>query len=47
MQLEKANPKMGFLRARHGISKHGLKRPKLVSILGGANREGGKRREDE
>ena len=47
LQIKKVNPKMGFWRAKHGLSKHGLKRPKLVSILGGANREGGKRREEE
>ena len=42
---------MGFWRAKHGLSKHGLKRPKLVSILRGANREekrrGREKREEE
>ena len=35
MQIMKLNPKMGFWRAKHGLSKHRLKRPKLVSNFGG------------
>ena len=38
---------MGFWRAKHGLSKHGLKRQKLVSILGGANREEERRKKEE
>ena len=43
----KLNPKMGFWRAKHGLSKHGLKRPKLVSNLGRAQKTYGKRRREE
>ena len=37
----KLNPKMGFLRAKHGLSKHELERPKLVSNLGRAQKRMG------
>ena len=53
----KLNPKMGFWRAKHGLSKHGLKRPKLVSNLGESSKNvwekerrrgrGRRRREEE
>ena len=46
---------MVFWRAKHGLSKHGLKRPKLVSNLGESSknvwekekRRGRRRREEE
>ena len=35
MKNMKLNPKMGFLvLAKHGLNKYGIKRPKLVSLLG-------------
>ena len=34
MQLEKANPKMGFWRAKQGLSKHGFQKTKIGLILG-------------
>ena len=33
-QISKLNPKMGFWRAKHGLSKHGNLKTKLVSCFG-------------
>ena len=46
-QINKINPKMGFWRAKQGLSKHGLKRPKLVSNLGESLKAYGRRRREE
>ena len=46
-QINKINPKMGFWRAKQGLSKHGLKRPKLVSNLGESLKTYGRRRREE
>ena len=51
MQIRKLKTKMGFLvLAKHGLNKYGIKRPKLVSLLGEektVEREGEKRRREE
>ena len=36
MQTKRINPKMGFIwRAKHGLSKHGIKKIKVGLILRG------------
>ena len=34
MQIKQFNPKMGFWRAKHGLSKHGILKTKIVSCFG-------------
>ena len=41
MQLEKANPKMGFWRAKQDLSKHGIKKTKVGLILEGRTKREG------
>ena len=48
MQIEKANPKMGFWRAKQGLSKTWDIKAKLVSNLGKSSKTDGRRiREEE
>ena len=41
LQIMKLNPKMGFWSAKHGLSKHGLKRPNWSPIWGRAQKRMG------
>ena len=34
MKIRKLNPKMGFWRAKQGLSKHGILRPNWSHVLG-------------
>ena len=47
MQLEKANPKMGFWRAKQGLSKTWDLKAKLVSNLRESAKTDGRRRREE
>ena len=47
MQLEKANPKMGFWRAKQGLSKTWDLKAKLVSNFGESSKTYGRRRREE
>ena len=43
----KLNPKMGFWRAKQGLSKHGIKKTKIGLILGRRTKREGEGEEEE